>query len=116
MYALNNKFGAPNLLFRAYTYNEGQNPFNNSDEDIQWDVRTIALELQNYSKPDDIWLADYKAAFDGVVPGITSGSHSLAREYADSEQSIDTTAIYRARLVPGTMQYSTVYDLSLIHI
>ena len=63
---------APNLLLRAYIYNEGQNPFNNSDEDIQWDVRTIALELQNYSKPDDVWLADYKAAYDGEVSGITS--------------------------------------------
>ena len=49
---------APNLLLRAYIYNEGQNPFNDSDEDIQWDIRTIALELQNYSKPDDVWLAD----------------------------------------------------------
>ena len=73
-------------------------------------VRSIAIELQSYSKPDDIWLADYKAAFDGVVPGITSGNHSLAREYADSEESIDTTASYRARLIPGTLQYNTVYD------
>ena len=100
----------PNLLFRAYTYNEGQNPFNDSDEDIQWDVRTIALELQNYSKPDDVWLADYKAAFDGFINGIASGSHTLSREFADSEESIDTSASYRARLMPGTEEFNTVYD------
>ena len=100
---------APNLLVRAYKYNEGQNPFNNSDEDIQWDVRTIALELQNYSKPDDIWLADYKAAFDGRVSGITSGSHSNAREFADSKSSV-ADGEFRARLVPGTELYETIYD------
>ena len=100
---------APNLLLRAYIYNEGQNPFNNSDEDIQWDVRTIALELQNYSKPDDIWLADYKAAYDGEVSGITSGSHSHARDFADSENSV-ADGEFRARLVPGTELFKTVYD------
>ena len=100
---------APNLLLRAYIYNEGQNPFNNSDEDIQWDLRTIALELQNYSKPDDIWLADYKAAYDGEVSGITSGSHSHARDFADSENSV-ADGEFRARLVPGTEIYKTVYD------
>ena len=100
---------APNLLLRAYIYNEGQNPFNNSDEDIQWDVRTIALELQNYSKPDDIWLADYKAAYDGEVSGITSGSHSHARDFADSENSV-ADGEFRARLVPGTEIFNTVYD------
>ena len=100
---------APNLLLRAYIYNEGQNPFNNSDEDIQWDVRTIALELQNYSKPDDIWLADYKAAYDGEVSGITSGSHSHAREFADSENSV-ADGEFRARLIPGTELFKTVYD------
>ena len=114
---------APNLLLRAYKYNEGQNPFNDSDEDIQWDVRTIALELQNYSKPDNVWLADYKAAYDGGVSGIASGSHSHAREFADSENSV-TDGEFRARLVPGTELFKTVYDslirrdkmLSLIHI
>ena len=100
---------APNLLLRAYIYNEGQNPFNDSDEDIQWDVRTIALELQNYSKPDDVWLADYKAAYDGGVSGIASGSHSHAREFADSENSV-TDGEFRARLVPGTELFKTVYD------
>ena len=100
---------APNLLLRAYIYNEGQNPFNNSDEDIQWDIRTIALELQNYSKPDDIWLADYKAAYDGEVSGITSGSHSHARDFADSENSV-ADGEFRARLVPGTEIFNTVYD------
>ena len=100
----------PNWLLRGYTYREGQNPFNNSDQDIQWDIRAIAIEMQNWSKPDDIWLADYKAAFDGEVLGIDSGNHKLARDFADSEQSIDTNNTYRARLEPNTTEWHTVYD------
>ena len=114
-------------LFRAYQYNEGQNPFNDSDEDIQWDIRTIALELQNYSKPDDVWFADYMTAFNGFsdqdnawlndylaseygqLAGIDSGSHQFARNYADSENSISEGDFY-ARLQPGTTEYHTVYD------
>jgi hypothetical protein len=99
-----------NWLLRAYTYREGQSPFNNSDEDIQWDIRAIAIEMQNYSKPDNIWLADYKAVFDGEVAGINSGNHEFARDFADSEQSIDTNNTYRARLIPGTDMYNTIYD------
>ena len=103
-------FRGPSWLFRAYKYNEGQNPFNNSDEDIQWDVRAIALELQNYSKPDDIWFDDYVAAFNGDIMGVDSGSHKQARQWADSENSIETTGTYYARLEPGTDLYNTVYD------
>ena len=99
----------PRWLFRAYMYNEGQNPFNNSTEDIQWDVRTIALEMQNYSKPDNIWFDDYVAAFNGDIMGIDSGNHRLAREFADSENSI-SEGNYYARLEPGTDLYNTVYD------
>ena len=103
-------------MLRAYTYREGQSPFNNSDEDIQWDIRAIAIEMQNYSKPDDIWLADYKAVFDGEVAGINSGNHEFARDFADSEQSIDTNNTYRARLIPGTDMYNTIYDSHLCNL
>ena len=99
----------PGWLIRGYTYNEGQNPFNDSDIDIQWDVRTIALELQNYSKSDDIWFKDYLAAFNGEVEGVDSANHNFAREYADSDNST-SEGTYYSRLVPGTESFNTVYD------
>ena len=46
------------------------------------------MELQDYSKPDNIWFDDYLAAFNGDIMGIDSGDHYLAREFADSENSI----------------------------
>ena len=43
------------------------------------------------------------------MSGIASGSHSHAREFADSENSV-ADGEFRARLVPGTELFKTVYD------
>lgn len=39
--------------------------------------------IQSGLKSDVLWGADYKAAFEGEIPGISAGDDGAAREYAD---------------------------------
>jgi len=94
---------------RAYTYSETRNPFVNTNEIDSWDVRGIALQLQNYAKPDSVWYLDYLAAYAGEISGITFGSHTSAREFADSDNST-MDGEYKARLEPGSSEFDAAYD------
>ena len=99
-----------NWSLKGYTYQGSRNPFVNIKKDWLLIPRDVALNLQNYAKPDSIWYKDYIAAFSGEISGVTSNDHSLAREFADSENSI-SDGEYHARLVPGTSEFKTQFNL-----
>jgi len=106
-----------NWMTRLYIYTENENPFVNNKQYREYDLRELAIYLQEYSKPNDIWYQDYLAAYAGyyildndTIPfpyDVISGNHQEARNFADSHESIDTENTYYERLKPGTSDFKS---------
>ena len=109
-----------NWMTRLYTYRES-NPFLKYNDIREYDLRELAIFLQEYSKPNDVWYQDYLAAYRGwyVVNGDTTylnhdfetNNHSDARRFADSDLSIGLdTNNYHARVQPNTKLFDQLLD------
>ncbi len=72
----------------------------NETGDKTHDLRFAAAALnEKYSPSSTKWFGEYVAAYAGFVPGVPSGSHLVARGFAD-----------RDRLKPGTVAFKNALD------
>ncbi len=72
----------------------------NSTGDKTHDLRFAALAInEKYSPSSTKWFGEYVAAYAGIVPGVPSRSHLVARTFAD-----------RDRLVPGTVAFNSALN------
>jgi outer membrane receptor protein involved in Fe transport len=67
-------------------------------------VRDFAGDVVDAQNADDMWFTRYEAAYLGAITGVTAGSHSSARTFAD-----------QGRLEPGTAAFNHKKD-SLIGV
>ncbi len=63
------------------------------------DLRFAGAALNETYNPSRTWFTEYATAYSGFVPGVTGGSDSQARTFAD-----------RNRLKPGTSQFKNALE------
>jgi len=114
-----------NWMTRLYTYNE-RNPFLNYKDIREYDLRELAIFLQEYSKPNDVWYQDYLAAYRGwyvdnngdtlnLNHEYEPNNHDDARLYADSDATVgQDSSNYHARVEPNTSLFNELFEQYII--
>jgi iron complex outermembrane recepter protein len=67
--------------------------------DQTYNMTALANRLNQTASPNDVWAADYAAAYAGTAAGVRAGDHTAARAHAD-----------RGRLQPGTSAFDQTRD------
>lgn len=97
-----------NFFVRGYMVSEDSHDSYNSRALGQHINRTWVKDLNGQKvSPDEAdatWFERYGAAYNGLVPSVSGGDHSLARAFADD-----------GRFVPGTSEYESEKN-RLIHV
>jgi outer membrane receptor protein involved in Fe transport len=97
-----------NYFIRAYTNIENSKDSYNGKGLGQLINKTWVRDLNGNIVPenqaDDMWFTRYAAAYNGTIEGVTAGSHTAARAFADE-----------GRYLPGTKAFNTKKD-SLIGV
>lgn len=97
-----------NFFVRGYMVSEDSHDSYNSRALGQHINRTWVKDLNGQivspDEADATWFERYGAAYNGLVPSVSGGDHSLARTFADE-----------GRFVPGTSEYENEKN-RLIHV
>lgn len=95
-----------NFFLRGYTTIENSHDSYNAKGLGQLINKTWVRDLNGNVVPenqaDDMWFNRYQQAFTGNIPGVTAGSHSVARAFADQGRYLPGSADFdreKARLI-----------------
>jgi iron complex outermembrane receptor protein len=92
-----------NFFLRGYLVSENSHDSYNTRALGQHINRTWVRDLSGQpvspDQADDIWFDRYAVAFNGGIPSVEGGSHTLARAFAD-----------QGRLMPGTTDFDSEKD------